>query len=71
VSGFQIGVLIWLLIITILVGLLLRVVSVLTRDVERVEETAQKVKHLFVKSTFEEAGEDEIKDATKRTVKRG
>ena len=71
-SVFQVVVLIWLLAVTAAVVILWRVVSVLTGDVERVESLAQKVKHLYVKSTFEEAGEQELqKHTTKRQVKRG
>lgn len=62
-SAFQILVLIWLLILTVAVGVLFRLFQVLTQDVERAETLSHQVKHLYVKSTFEDAGEAEQADA--------
>ena len=73
-SAFQIIVIVWLIALTVCVGFTLRVLTVLTDDVERVEDLAAKVKHLFVKSTFEDAGEQVIqkqKRSNERPVNRG
>lgn len=62
-SAFQIIVVIWLLLLTVGLAVLFRLWQVLTTNVERVETLSNQVKHLYVKSTFEAAGEAEQADA--------
>ena len=62
-SGFQILVVIWLLALSALLAILFRLAQILTTNVERVEDLCDRVKHLYVKSTFETAGEAEQTDS--------
>ena len=58
--------LIWNIGLTITLAMLFRLCSVLTKDVERVEEQGHKITHLYVKSTFEEAGSEQLKRHTSK-----